>query len=728
MLTAVQISRVCQIALYCMYPGVHCSSSAPAAILDLPTTNSVDTAGACKFRAVLLPEGINAGDEERRCADSHPPPPPFRPARLVVCLAGPTMAPRLNPCTYLPRRLQIVGSLTAFVLLCIVLLGSSEPGDADPYLNQLPFGLQLQSGAHQVVDSLPRLPKELPRVNTPHWLNPFRGPAHTPPPEQSNSSSGEARWYSDFKWRNPFSSSVTLDEERAVLPPLKERPPVYTYFDISAHKKDERSRSAEQELLQIWRRAWWAQGFRPVVLGKPEAMNNPLYRAVQGLELEPELDMEMMRWLAWGNMGTGILCNWLAVPMASRDDLLLSFLRRGEYPSLTRYDGLENGLFIGSKEDIERALKTAISSPAIKRVKSMAEAVPAGTIASDSEHSGIAFYSTTTIKQKYATIKQKLDNPASVGDGLAMLPALINSHLHMTWQENFRSGIAVLKPIPEHMTSLIEPAIDIARNLSQCPDTPIPTSCPPNRPRCQPCVSSHPMLISTPPLFRNTSTLFTIGTVPHPYTMTSLKHTRSELDTRFVRRETSRDPWILAATKEFLGTGLSSFNRLVYLKDAVASDFGASRSLWLTAERPPAIGSSEKDLEELDWIFGFKLPRTAMPSGKSETPVPGPERRPPPPKQEFGDGPVPTVQELAKEKDLLEKAKMFIQRAGRGRGDAAFTRTRDMVEAWNLADTEAWKFVRAWNARRRLERRKWEDEEEAFLGKGVFDRWIDKIT
>lgn len=84
MLTAVQISRVCQIALYCMYPGVHCSSSAPAAILDLPTTNSVDTAGACKFRAVLLPDGINAGDEERRCADSHPPPPSFD---SLVCLS-----------------------------------------------------------------------------------------------------------------------------------------------------------------------------------------------------------------------------------------------------------------------------------------------------------------------------------------------------------------------------------------------------------------------------------------------------------------------------------------------------------------------------------------------------------------------------------------------------------------------------------------------------------------
>ncbi|KAK5119313.1 hypothetical protein LTR85_007669 [Meristemomyces frigidus] len=635
------------------------------------------------------------------------------------------MPTRINPCSYLPRRLQIVASLTAFVLFCILFLGtSSSDTTVDPYLNQVPFAKQIQSGAHQVVDNLPSLPKDLPYMNTPQWLNPFRGPAHTPPPEQANSSSGEARWYSDFKWRNPFSSSVTLDEERAVLPPLKERPPVYTYFDATGRRKDDKSKKAEQDLLQIWRRAWWAQGFKPVVLGRPEAMNNPQYRAVQTLELEPELDMEMMRWLAWGNMGTGILCNWLAVPMAAHDDPLLTFLRRGEYPALVRYEGLDNGLFVGGKEEIDKALKAAVNNPAVKRVKSMVEAVPSGTFEVDPAHDGVAFYSTATITAKYISIKEKLEDPETIGDGMAMLPPLINSHLHMTWQNTFTSGIAVLKPLPEHTTALIEPAIDIARNLSQCSETPIPASCPPNRPRCKPCVSSQ-MLISLPPVFRNTSTLFTIGTVPHSYTLTSLIHSRDELNLKFIRRETSRDAWILAATKELLGTGLSSFARLVNMKEAVASDYGSSRSLWLTAERPPSV-SSEKDLEELDWTFGFQLPRSPMPNGHSETPVPGPERRPPPPKQEFGDGPVPSEADLAKEKTLLEKARLFVSKGGRT-GDKAFVRTRDVVEAWNLADTEAWKFVRAWNARRRVERRRWEEEEEEF-SKGLFHKWIDAIT
>lgn len=638
------------------------------------------------------------------------------------------MAPRLNICSYLPRRLQIVASLTALVVFCILFLGSSSSSTTvDPYLARVPYGPQIASGAHQVVGSLPKLPHDLPHVSAPHWLNPFSGRAHTPPPpEQANSSSGQTRWYADFKWRNPFSNSITLDESRAVLPPLRERPPVYTYFDASKRRKDDVSKKAEQDLLHIWRRAWWAQGFRPVVLGKAEAMNNPLYRAVQGLELEAELEMEMMRWLAWGHMGTGVLCNWLALPMAGRDDPLLSFLRRGEYPQLMRYEGLDNGLFVGNRDDIDSTLKNAMNANEIKLAKSIMDCVPASAFTVDSEHSGIAFYSTSILSTHYALIKSKLASPSTLPEALALLPPLINSHLHMTWQNTFTSGIAVLKPLPEHTTSLIAPAIDIARNLSQCPDTPIPASCPPNRPKCKPCVARQPLLISTPPVFRNTSTLFTIATLAHPYTLTSLLRQKpiDEFSIPFVRRETARDPWILAATKELLGLGLSSFARLVHVKDAVASDYGSARSLWLTAEHPIDV-TNEDDLESLDWLFGFALPRTPLPNGRSETPVPGPERRPPPPKQEFGDGPIPDAEGLKKEKDLLDRGRLAVAKSDRA-GNEGIRHMRETVEKWNLADAEVWKFVRAWGARREVEREAWEEEEEGF-GKGVMGRWVDKV-
>ncbi|KAK5116382.1 hypothetical protein LTR62_007929 [Meristemomyces frigidus] len=644
-----------------------------------------------------------------------------------------------NPCSYLPRRLQIVASLTTFLLFCLLFLGTSSPDDPTTYVNSVPFGPELRTGAHQVVDRLPALPK-VPYMAPPTWLNPFSSPAHTPPPEQANSSSGEARWYADFKWRNPFSSSTTLDEERAVLPPLVERPPVYTYFDAAGRRKDEKSRQAEQDLLQVWRRAWWAQGFKPVVLGKPEAMNNPLYRAVQGLELEAEMETELMRWLAWGNMGTGILANWLAIPMAAYDDAMLSFFRRGEYPLLVRYESLESGLFVGSKIWIEKAIKEAIANPSINTTKTFFEAVPPATFTVDKSNTAIAFYSTANLKAKYPSIREKLSSATQIADGLAMLPPLINAHLHSTWQNTFSTGIAILKPSPEKTTSLILPAIDLARNLSQCATSPIPASCPPNRPKCKPCVSSTHMPITVATVFRNTSTLFTIGTVPHPYTLISLLHSRSTLDVKFIRRETARDSWTLAATSELIGSGQSSFFRLPALKDAVASEYGRARSLWFTAERPPR-GDSEKDAEELDWHFGFVIPREPLDDGRSVTPVPGPERRPPPPKDEFGDGPRPSSSDLKREIAFFEQARLFLQRSGRssssslkklaggggGKEEKAAVQTRGIVEAWNLADTEVWKFVRAWNARLRVERRGWEEEEEDFLGKGRFAKWVDRV-
>ena len=40
----------------------------------------------------------------------------------------------------------------------------------------------------------------------------------------------------------------------------------------------------------------------------------------------------------------------------------------------------------------------------------------------------------------------------------------------------------------------------------------------------------------------------------------------------------------------------------------------------------------------------------------------------------------------------------------------------DATEQWNLADTEAWKFARAFSARRRVEREVWENEEQKYAG------------
>jgi len=163
-----------------------------------------------------------------------------------------------------------------------------------------------------------------------------------------------------------------------------------------------------------------------------------------------------------------------------------------------------------------------------------------------------------------------------------------------------------------------------------------------------------------------------------------------------------RDTWVASLTKRTLGTGVSGAPRVIKFKEAVASDYGKAHSLWITAE---------KDIpHDLDWHFGFPIPRNATDTGKSETPVPGPERRPQP-VHDVQDGPIATDDEKKKEKLILKKAKEF----GKSR-TAPEDKIKGAIEAWNLADTEAWKFARAFLARSSVERLKWEDEEKKYAG------------
>lgn len=603
---------------------------------------------------------------------------------------------------FIPPRYKVVLAIFIFVL-SLLLFGSPTNVDHVPTYEEISEKIKNPS-----LPSIPRLPNS---------YNPFTPAVHKPL-VQANSSSGETEWFSDWKWQNPFSSSITLDENRAVLPPLKPRQAIYTFYDGDV-KQVPAIREAEEQLLLQWRRAWWAQGFQPVVLGRAEAMNNPLYKTLQlaNLREDPKLqslEFEIARWLAWGNMGTGILVNWLTLPMAPYDDPFLVMLRRGEYPKLTRYSPLRNGMYVGEKDAINAAAKAALNDPAkLKKASSMTDAIPEDMLAVEKDGDAIALYDLETVKTNYKDVAKKLEDKTSV-DGLRSLTQLMNAHLHSVWQNTFEEGVVVVMPVPAHMTALTEEAIDIARNLTQCSESPMPASHPPNR-KYKPCVASTPMRLKLLPVFRNSSTLFSIGTVPHPYTFLSLIHQRDALNARFLRREVKdRDNWLVSVTKELLGAGKSASSRISHFKEAVASERGSRHSLWLTAER-----ESQKDL---NWIFGFTLPNAPPDDGKSETPVPGPERRPPPPKAE---GPAPTERELGMERELLRKARDAVKSKAK-----EMVRVRGAVEAWNIADTEAWRFARAFSARRRMERLVWEEQESNFAGaerrKGSsWGRWFD---
>ena len=604
----------------------------------------------------------------------------------------------------LPRRVIFLLGFILFLTISTLLVFSPSSG---PSLEQVKH--ISETIPYHLPDHIPKVPK----LTLPAFHNPFWHPTHKPP-VQANSTSGEAKWFSDWKWLNPFSSSITLEENRSVLPPLRIRPPVYTFYDTSV-EKDDATRDAENELLLVWRRAWWAQGFRPLVLGRSEAMHNPLYESLQTQQLDPVIESDLSRWLAWEHMGAGILVNWLAVPMGPYEDPLLSYMRRGDYPTLTRYEGLGNGLFSGSGVSATAALKKVMSNKELNKTKTLLEAFPRNTFQVDPSHDGIAFYDDTIITNRYKAVFEKLTS--SRPTGLHALAQLINSHLHMTFQNAFSKGIAVLNPIAKHSTILTEPAMQIATYLAECTGSPIPSSCPPNRPKCKPCVSAHPLHISRPSVFQNTSTLYTIGTIPHPYTLATLASQRDNIDVAYIRRQTSRNPWLLAATKELLGTGVGTSPRLLKFKEAVASEWGVAHSLWLIPE---------KDLRtELDWHFGFAIPKNITDKGFARPPVPGSKPNTPPPKTKLA---MPSEQELQLERSLLEKAKDAVRSSIRPQQSI-----REAVEAWNLADAEAWRFTRAFGARSKVERLKWEEEETklgASAGSGGggtagWSRWLD---
>jgi hypothetical protein len=556
---------------------------------------------------------------------------------------------------------------------------------------------------------------ELPSVP-----NPFKPSAHKPPVQANSTTTsayGAIEWFSDFKWRNPFSSSVTLDENKALLPPLRERPPIYTYYDVPG-KQDKDVAVAENRLILAWRRAWWAQGFKPVVLSRAEAMHHPQYQLFQRMKLDSKIHFEVMRWLAWGHMGGGVLVNWLALPMAEYQNPMLSFLRRSEYPKLSRVQSLDNNVFFGERTAVDDAIKKVMNNELLKNVTANREKLiklankeggpvvnllASKDVAVDPKADGIASYNMATISSKYKTVADKLTNTTQA-EGLDLLANLVNSHLHLTWQEQHPEGAAIVKPLPEHTTALMYEATDIARNLTQCPTSPMPKTCPPNRPKCTPCDANKAMKLQVFPEFVNTTKFFTIGTVPHPYTLTSLHYTRDTLDSNFLRNKAQRDLWIKELTKKSIPSQHTESYRVLQFKELVAA--APAHTLWLTAERITQ--------DDLDWIFGFTLPQLASNTTEPTSPSKDSELiifpRPEAPKPIEGQE-VPDKIWIEKEEDRLKKAREALQTK-----DKAVKAMVDAVEQWNLADTEGWRFSRAFSARRRVERKVWEDEEKKYAG------------
>lgn len=346
---------------------------------------------------------------------------------------------------------------------------------------------------------------------------------------------------------------------------------------------------------------------------------------------------------------------------------------------ISRFDHIGSALFAGDKMRINDAIQDAIQKENTQ-AKSMLEIISPELFRVE-QPTALAYYSSTSITNHYPEIAEKIVRSPTAGR-LALVE-LINSHLHNTFQNTFPAGIAVLKPFPKYTTALVEPSLRLAKALAQCSTSPMPSSCPPSNQNCQPCSPDKSLVITQPSMYKNTSKLFTIGTLPHPYTLISLQNNTEEVTSRYIRRETERDAWLKEVTSTIADSELGGSSRAVILKEAVAGDFAIGSSLWMTVESLPAEAGQALPsalLDEFEWQLGFKIPRDGNVDQKNEGKA-----------KESMQHANPSEQGIEREYDLLQKARDAIKDKKNNR-----VHIKDMAEAWNLADTEVWRFVRAY--------------------------------
>lgn len=528
-------------------------------------------------------------------------------------------------------------------------------------------------------------PRPAPK-ETAQPVDPFR----RDPIERVEKDDEKPKWEEHDGWLVPFSDTITKNRSLILLPPSREHPLIYTFYDADG-ERHEQVKTAESRLLQIWKRAWRRRGFKPVILGRAETVENPLYERLKVVEDQnAKLWHEISRWLAWEQVGAaGALVDWLAVPMGSDDeDDVLAFLRRGGFTTITTYEGLGSSLLTGAKASIRDTLEGVLDSVNLSNSKSLLDVLPSEILYKKPQPSFLAFYSSTTLATHYESISKTLT--VSKAAGLASLAELITSHLHLTFLNTF-SAIEVLTSNTPSPLILAAPALVLANALATCPLSPIPNSCPPNQRTCKPCTPSSSSSSLQPIKFiqsyTNKSTLFTITPVPHPYTLSSLFHPSSILTVSHIRRTPARDPWIRSITPSKPLSGLYS---LLDLKSTVARETETVTGLWLPAEDESAWSN-----QHIESRLGFEVPgySPCKYSNRDLTALMAFAQ-----KEGEGDSQL-SITQMKGQRDIFMRSRSAL-------GISAKTRREDMevVDAagsWHLADLEAWGFVTAMGERER---------------------------
>ncbi|KAK6504760.1 hypothetical protein TWF481_006699 [Arthrobotrys musiformis] len=541
-----------------------------------------------------------------------------------------------------------------------------------------PVPLPLPTPATDALTSIQTKAKEKLGPHIPSWYEP--GAHKTPTP--TNGTASTSSWYEHWTWLNPFGTSKDFVESRTVLPPLPKRCPIYVYYDKDVRKEGQGR--VDDAVMLAWRRAWWAAGFEPVILGPQDARKHGLYKSVKGRVKGDKLEYNFLRWLAWDRMGTGVLSDFRVFPMGTPNDPVIPFLRRCDYgQSVTRFTGLGSALFAADSPLIKAVVNniTSIDPSTIPEDITSPADLAQAFFSVDPTPQSLAFYSRKLVAEKFASIQPH------------QLPQLVNAHLHTHFLSLYPGGIQVLNPIDEQSDIFSLHPYTVAQKLVQCPESPLPDSFAPQKAeQTHRCGSETAIRVST--IYENDTNSFTIGGIPHPMTLQGIMNDRLIPELDWIRRNSSRDIFVRAITEKIAEEGTGAGYRAVKLKELIAASLTSSlRSSTGTGITVSSWGSLEKgwDLRELEWTLGFTfsdiLP--AVPNFKQ------------------------SEETVRKHKQIIEDSKRAIKATSTG-----LKKLRGAIEGWSLADFEVWKFVEAFEERRRTEREEWAKREKGF-GKGL---------
>lgn len=475
-------------------------------------------------------------------------------------------------------------------------------------------------------------------------------------------------------WRKPIVFDPRYSVASTKIPPAHRRCRISTYID----SEDERQKV--NELLQVWKRAWWAFGFEPVILTRKDCESSPDYREFNAsADIDVDYKVRNRKLFAWAARGAGLYADYTAIPATWFDsDDTLELFKSCRFAHPVKYKDAELDLFhadVTHAKKIVNALLKGSSDPELVE-----------DLFYEEEQNPIAQYTPDNIKKMFDGEEKSLAETARIA----------NAHLHHAFLLKYPKGIAILNPNGED--SLNEPARRLAERLASCPQFEDSDSCPPTRPNLKmadklqnshvPVRSSSERLCGNPCSSKDgisTSGVHTEATsflpaansgyfscvgIAHPLSVLTVTEGKPDVNANSARKHLLRDPSVRALTSGYITSDMVGIDqRLLLVKDAIYTLPSISNSTWLLWEQE--FGQDQVQEELVEWDLGFSMD----------------EKRPSTLDKNNDSKKMSWIQQLADN---------AIARVIPKKNKEKIDEEKIAIEAWNTGDSEMWKFLSSW--------------------------------